>query len=356
MTTTADTTDSALITRQARMSLVVGFAFSQVSGVIARLGIADAFDGEARSPDELAKSTGTDRSSLYRLLRAGIALGLTTAEPDGRFRLTSLGEEFRTGAPAHTVSQLYGDPSIWAAFGALDDAVTTGRPAFEQVHAAGLWQSFDQDPELADRFSAGMALATLVQTPVIVQCCDFSRFQHIVDVGGGDGTLLAAVLAANPGIYGTLSERGTALRAASDRLEAAGVADRCALVEGDFFESVPDWGDAYLLKNILHDWDDAECVRILANCRDAVAGQGATLLIPTLLMPEAVETEDADTALVLAMSDIEMMVLTSGRERTLAEHEELLDRAGLTLGEVIELPGLPHHAVLEVTAAPGPHA
>lgn len=347
---TGETADDSV--DSTRMSLVMGFALAQVTGTMARLGVPDRLAGRPATATELARECGADPGRLARLLRAAAALGLLSVS-DGVHHLTPLGEEFRAGRPSRTIVELYGDPAVWEAFGALEDAVRGGAPAFDQVHGTSFFLACEEDARLGDRFTAGMALSTSVMIPAIVDHCDVGGFRHVVDVGGGDGALLAALLHAHPALEGTLYERPTALRAAEHTLTGAGVAGRCALVEGDFFTSVPAGGDLYVLKNVLHDWDDEDCVRVLRHCSDAVAGSGGSVLVPTLLMPTAEEIGSARDALMVAMSDVEMMVLTPGRERTLAEHEELFARSGLRLTSVVALPGLAHHAVLFAAPEPG---
>ncbi|GAA2096308.1 methyltransferase [Streptomyces albiaxialis] len=350
--------------RQATTSLIFGFAFSQVCGTLSRLGIPEAFgeadgtDGDragedgTRSVDALALATGSDPGALRRLLRGGAALGLLAPRGGGRFALTPLGRAFRDGPAPRALAALYGDPDVWRAYGALEDSVRDGKPAYELANGVGLYEDLAAGGPLAARFHTAMSLVTAAQTPVIVGHYDFGRFARVVDVGGGDGTLLAAVLTAHPGVRGTLVETGAALRAAQTALDAAGLTGRCETVEGDFLASVPPGGDAYVLKNILHNFDDAACVRILRNCREA-ARPGGRVVVPTLVLPdESGElTGGLEEAALMALSDIEMMVLTPGRERTLAEHVGLFGDAGLELAATVTLPGLPGHAVLEARPA-----
>ncbi|MFG3258993.1 methyltransferase [Streptomyces sp. NPDC048172] len=349
--------------RGATTSLIFGFAFSQVCGTLSRLGIPEAFgareeerddgvpDDGTRSVDALALATGTHPGALHRLLRAGAALGLLAPHGGGRFALTPLGQAFRDGPGPRALAALYGDPSVWRAYGALEDSVRDGKPAYDLANGVGLYEALASGGPSAARFHAAMSLVTAAQTPVIVGHYDFGRFAHVVDVGGGDGTLLAAVLTAHPRVRGTLLETGAVLREAGATLDAAGVGDRCGTVDGDFLTSVPAGGDAYVLKNILHNFDDAACVRILRNCRDAAHPEGR-VVVPTLVLPEDGDvTGSQEDAALMTLSDIEMMVLTPGRERTLAEHVRLFAAAGLALSATVTLPGLPGHAVLEARPA-----
>lgn len=340
------TGDPQAAVRAATTSLVYGFAFSQISGTVARLGIPEAFTAPVMSVGELAHATGSRPYALNRLLRAAATLGMFTVGEDGRFALTPLGTAFRESPALRALAALYGDRSVWAAYGSLADAVRDGGTAFDLANGAPLYEALQHDERLAEHFHTAMGLVTAAQTPPLVEHYDFGRFGHVVDVGGGDGTLLAAVLAAHGHLRGTLAETAATLRTAGPVLAGAGVADRCATVGVDFLDHVPPGGDAYVLKNVLHNFDDADCVRVLGNCRAAAAPAGV-VLVPTLVLPERHTVEDREQAALMALSDVEMMVLTPGRERTLAEHEELFGKAGLELADVVPLPGLPGHFVLE---------
>lgn len=349
--------EEAAAVRAATGTLVYGFALSRITGAFVRLGIPDALAGTALPAQRLAHATGAHEPSLRRLLRAAAALGLLTVRPDGRYELTLLGELFRDDPRLRRLAELYGDPAVWQAFGALEDAVRGGGSAFERAHGVGLFAALEADRPLAGRFTEAMGSVTAAQSEQVVSGFDFGGVGHLVDVGGGDGTLLAALLRAYPRMRGTLLERPAALAAAPRVLRAAGVADRCALVEGDFFAAVPAGAggpaDACLLKNILHNFGDDDCVRVLCACRAALRPAGR-VLVPALVLPEAgggARTQ-ADAEVAMALSDVEMMVLTAGRERTLAEYRALFARAGLALPAEppAVLPGLPHHHMLEGTS------
>ncbi|MEO3764645.1 methyltransferase [Streptomyces sp. B8F3] len=338
-------------------TLVYGFALSRITGAFVRLGIPDALAGTALPADRLAHATGTHEPSLRRLLRAATALGLLTVRPGGRYELTLLGELFRDDPRLRRLAELYGDPAVWQAYGALEDAVRDGGSAFRHAHGVGLFTALETDGPLAARFTEAMGTVTAAVTEPVLAGFDFGGIRHLVDVGGGDGTLLAALLRAYPHLRGTLLERPAALAAAPRVLRAAGVADRCALVEGDFFTAVRtgDGGpaDACLLKNILHNFGDDDCVRVLRACRGALR-PGGRVLVPALVLPEAGSgaRTQADAEVAVALSDVEMMVLTAGRERTLAEYRVLFARAGLALPPEPPpaLPGPAHHHMLEGTS------
>jgi precorrin-6B methylase 2 len=329
-------------------SLVYGFAFSQISGTVSRLGVPEVFDTPVKTLDELAAATGTHAPALLRLLRAASALGLLTQRSDGAFELTELGELLRKDEALGALLALYGNQSVWRAYGALEQATRTGQPGFELANGTGLFETLESGGETASHFNRAMNLVTAAQVPAIVGEYDFSPFRHIVDVGGGDGTLLAAILRSHESARGTLLDRPEALRSAQTTLTAAGVAGRCTVMEGDFMASVPEGGDAYVLKNILHNWEDARCVQILRNCAQA-SGPNGRILVPTLLLPETTDDTDRESAALMALSDVEMMVLTSGRERTRSEYESLFAAAGLTPGAAVPIRSLPGTYMLEAT-------
>jgi orsellinic acid C2-O-methyltransferase len=193
-----------------------------------------------------------------------------------------------------------------------------------------------------------MSEGTRQLAPELIQSCDFARFHTLLDVGGGDGTLLAAILAATPSLRGVLLDTAAGLAEAPKRLSAAGLGDRCELVQGDFFESVPSSADAYLMKSIIHDWDDDRCVRILENCRRAMPQDGAVLIVEPVLPSKA---EPSFAMLGVIMSDLNMLVSTGGRERTEAEFASLLRAAGLQLKSVTSVPGPFVNSVIEAVAS-----
>lgn len=346
---------------QALIPLTFGFTLSQISGTLFRLGVPDALNGSPKSVDELARATGSDPAFLRRLLRAAAAMGLVTVEEEDRFGLTAIG---RIGndplLPFRKIAELYAHPAVWQAWGALEDAVRTGKPAFDHVHGTGVFDYSQQDQQFAALFHSLMASLTAIQQPQLVRHYDFSGVRRIVDVGGGDGSMLALVLGANGDVRGTVFDMAEALHGAPAVLREAGVADRCDTITGSFLKSVPPGADVYLLKNILHNWDDESCVTILRNCREAMDAQ-AKLLVITPLVPEQHDVANSADALQISILDIEMMVVTTGRERTLTEYERLFTAAGLRLGDVTRaqmrdgtvntLVGPPIYHVVEVLPA-----
>ena len=317
---------------------VFGYALFQIAGAISRLGVPDALGDTARPAADLAAELGADRRFLHRLLRAGTSAGLLLAEGE-RFALTPLGATFRSDAPwqGNAHDAYHAHPAVWNAWGALEGAVRSGTPAFHLVHGRGLFSYLEDDPALAQLFHTTMATGTALQVSAIVDGYDFSRFRHVTDVGGGDGTNLAAILNAHPGVRGTVFDLAPAIRDVPAVLEKAGVADRCDSVAGDFMESIPAGADLYLLKSVVHDWDDENVHRLLANCRAAMAPD-ARLVMFTWLMPDGDVRGEPAEELAMAIQDIELMVVTRGEIRTLAAYTELFAGAGLKITGVTEIP------------------
>ncbi|QMU78146.1 hypothetical protein GXW83_23035 [Streptacidiphilus sp. PB12-B1b] len=334
------------------LPLLFGFAINQIVGTVSRLGVPDALGDSALTAAELAAATATHEGFLRRLLRAAVEAGVLSVDDEERFSLTRLGSIYLSASPVQgaPLDAMHAAPAVWQAWGALEQSVRTGKPAFELVHGTGLFDHLKGDAELAGHFHAAMASGSAVQLPAITSGFDFSRFRHAVDVGGGNGTHLAAVLAANPGLRGTLFDTANGVLEAPAVLEAAGVADRCDISAGSFFDSVPAGADAYLLKNILHDWNDEENRRILGNCRSGLAPNGSVVVF-TSVLSEGRRNEDPVEALGASIFDIEMMVVTTGRERTLTEFEQLFASAGLRLSRVTPLPCPFLYYALEAVAA-----
>jgi DNA-binding transcriptional ArsR family regulator len=327
------------------LDLVAAFRQTQCVRVAAELELADVLAEGARSVSELAEVTGSYEPFLYRLMRALTALELVESLPDGRYGLTALGEEL-TAERLRGAARMYGSGPVWSAWEGLEHAVRTGGRAFDHVHGTDLWEYYAAHPGDAARFDASMAGLTGGSSEAIVAAYDFGRFRTVVDVGGGDGTLLAAILRATPDVRGVLVDVGHVVDRARRTLTAAGVLQRAELHDGDFRRSLPPGGDCYLLKWILHDWDDEQAVTILRCCRRA-APDAARLIVVERVIPEQVGPADAEAAL----ADLNMMVLTGGRERTAAEFTALLADAGWRLDRVVSTgTGL---SVIEAVAADG---
>jgi O-methyltransferase/methyltransferase family protein len=308
------------------MQLVNGYQVSQAIHVAAALGIADLLADGARSSDDLAQQAGVDADTLYRLLRALASVGVLH-EDDGRlFSLTPVGERLRSDVPGslHGWAVFVGQPTFWQAWSNLLYSVQTGENAFRHVHGQDVWSYRAERPDESAIFDAAMKSRTGASNAALVEAFDFSRFGTLVDVGGGNGALLASVLASQPALQGVLFDQAHVVAGAGPVLEAAGVADRCRIESGSFFETVPEGGDAYLLKWIIHDWEDEESIAILRVVRAAMSTEARLLIVERDLgAPNA----DAPSK----FSDLNMLVAPGGRERTEDEYAALFESAGFRL-------------------------
>jgi SAM-dependent methyltransferase len=303
----------------------------QAIHVAAKLALADLVASGPKTAAELAEATKTDSASLDRLLRALASLGIFAEEMPGRYRQTRLSDTLRSDHPEsiRRWAMMLGARFVWKPCGELHETVRTGRPAFELVYHTPLFGYLAEHSDDAAVFNAAMS-SLPVYVAAIVEAYDFSKFERLIDVGGGHGALLLGILSANPHLRGVLHDL-PAVVAGALAVRRGAVADRCEIVGGDFFEGVPAGADAYLLSGVIHDWDDEAAVKILRNCRRAIRPDGKLLLLEAVLTPSS----DPSRALM----DLLMMVLTSGRERTEAEFRSLLREAGFALAQVIPTAG-----------------
>jgi SAM-dependent methyltransferase len=316
----------------ALIALIQGAALAQAICVAADLRIADLMANGCTTAGELAQSTGSHPPSLHRLLRALTSLGLCDEDPTGSFALTPMGSLLRSDTPDSLRSWLlwfgkYQCP-VW---GQLLHSVRTGESARTLVTGAEGFGLLQGDPEAAALFNDTMVQLTRAVAAEVAYACDFAGMRRIVDVGGGYGTLLAAILQAHPQLRGVLLDMPHAIKGAAQQFERSGLAERCELLAGDFFQRIPEGADAYILKNIIHDWDDDRSSAILDNCRRAILDHGKLLIIERV-MPARMEDSSAYRA--IAYADLAMLIGPGGRERTEPELQILLDHAGFALARV----------------------
>lgn len=313
------------------LSTLTGAWVAHAVSAAARLGLPDALAGSRASGAELAGRLGADPAGLAALLRLLVAAGIVTGDDAAGFALTGRGALLRRDVPGslHALAVLYGERYFTEAWAALDGALRGGRTAFETAHGEPVYAFLASHPAEAERFDAGMAAGSALAAG-LPSVCDLSGARLVVDVGGGDGTLLAAVLRENPAARGVLLDRPPVADAARDRLAGLGLAERCETVGGDFFAGVPAGADAYLLCRVLHNWDDGACGRILAGIRRGM-GPSSRLLLVERVVPAA------DVPLLTAAFDVHMLVMTGGRERTEEEYRALLAAAGLHAGPAVPL-------------------
>ena len=337
------TTGDPPIARREMLELLARGLLTQAVLVAARLGIPDLVAVGPRSAAELAEETGTHPDALARLLRALVVLDVLAREDDGRFSVTPLSRALEDGPGSiRALAEFIGEVT-WRPWGALGHSVATGEAAFRHEYGEGIFEHLARDPEAAHAFQAWMTDQSRLQSEALLGAIDLTGVERLVDVGGGRGTLLAALLEANPGLRGVLYDRPE-VASTAEVLAAAGIADRAEAVGGDFFESVPEGADRYVVKLVVHDWDDERAIRILDSVRRAIPPLGL-LLLAVHLLPDG---DGYDHAVWL---DLNMLVMTDGgRERTVAEYRDLLARAGFRLTRVIPTSG--PMSVIEAAPAP----
>ncbi len=334
-------------------SIVMQLAFGQMSthvlGVAVRLEVFDRVgDGELTAAS-LADDLGTHPQATHRLLRALAGLRLLTETAPGTFATTPAGDLLRSGVPGTllSVARVFTDPSMTRGWELLEQSVRTGRTGFDAAFGTDFFGYLKEHPALSAEFNVAMGQATRVAAEVLPAHYDFGRFGTIVDVGGGDGTLLSAVLRAHAGPRGVVYDTAEGLAQAPARLADEGIADRVTLTVGDFFASAPAGGDLYLLKSVIHDWNDEQCVTILRHIRDVIPADG-TLLIVEPVLPAVVSGETTELAY---LSDLNMLVNVGGRERTADDFAALCSEAGFKLGGITPLPQPNVFQLIEATPA-----
>ncbi len=316
------------------MLLATGYFTARAIYVAATLGIADLLDGRARDADDLARETGTHAPTLYRLLRALAAAGVLEHAGEDRFALTPVGATLRTHAPDSTRPgvMMFHHPMFWRSWEELLYSVRTGRPALDEVFGKPVFDYLATTPDAAAAYDGGMTGLNKAIIPAIVKAGDFARFGSIVDVAGGHGSFLAAILEAAPRARGVLVDLAHVTEIARRNFAGRGLAERAEVVTGNMFESVPAGGEAYVLKWILHDWDEASCAVILQNVRAAI-GPGGRLLIVDRVLPERAQASLAMRTAMMA--DLLMLIHLTGRERTEREFRALLEASGFRLERVL---------------------
>jgi hypothetical protein len=307
-------------------AMVTGFRLSAALSVAADLGISDQLADGPRTVAELAEALSVDEDTLDRLLGALVTVGVYATTDDGSYANTGLGEGLRSDVPVsiRPLARTLQDPALWAAWGHLGHSVRTGENAFESLHGIDVWTHREREPVQNAIFNANMAALSSQVAGAVAEAYDFSGLSSIVDVGGGQGVLLDAVLDANEHLTGTVFDQAHAVAETPTR---GSVASRWAAVSGSFFDAVPP-ADAYLLKAILHDWDDDRCVEILRTCVRSLNDGGVVLVVEMLLGRPGHEVD-------AAFSDLNMLVLPGGRERSEQQFAALFDAAGLRLTRVV---------------------
>jgi hypothetical protein len=322
---------SAASASMTMLQMATGSWVSQAIYVVAKLGIADLLEKEPLECGPLAKAAGANPSALYRVMRALASLGVFAEEDDGRFHLTPLAECLRTAAPGslRAFAIMLGEDAHWRMWGAVLHSVKTGEPAFDHVFGMSHFQYFAKHPEAARLFNDGMTSRSGQENSAIVAAYDFSGCKNVIDLGGGVGTLLAAILRTMKSPRGILFDLPHVIETARAELVHAVPAGTCSFIEGNFFEALPDGGDVYVLKKVIHDWDDQRALSILRNCRAAMPSDGRLLLIEPVIPP-------GNGPSFNKLLDVLILMWTSGgKERTQGELRLMLDAAGLSLTRAI---------------------
>jgi hypothetical protein len=306
--------------------LVSGYWHTQAIYVAAKLGLADLLDDGPRPVQELAQATRTSPRALYRLLRALASIGIFAEDDQGRFNLTTLAACLLDPA-TRAMATMRGEFQ-YRAWGELLDSVQTGRPAFEKVYGKPIFDYFADHPETGKLFDQAMTGVHGRETEAMLAAYDLAGTDTLADVGGGNGSVLTAVLRRYPAMQGLLFDLPGVVERAKESIKAAGLEGRCQVMAGSFFEAVPPGADAYLLRHIIHDWDDDQCVTILGHCRRAM-GPGGKLLVVEGIVPPGNEPS------VSKFFDLAMMVMPGGTERTEEEYRQLFEAAGFRLTRVV---------------------
>lgn len=325
---------SAVPANVALMELGFGAWTTQALYVAAKLRIADALSDGPRHADDVAREVGSDPDATFRLMRALASVGVFKLRKDGSFALTATGRALRWGTEETMAPMvaMVASPAHWEHWGHLLHSVTTGGTAVEKLRGVPMFDYLQTNPEYAKTFNDAMTGTSGMAIQAAVPLYDFTDRRLIVDVGGGHGALLAAVLAAAPEARGIVFDLPSVVEGAQETLDAAGVGARCTTVGGSFFDSVPEGGDTYLLKAIIHDWNDEKALTILRNVRKAMAPGGRVLLFE-LVLPAGAPPHPG------LLLDLEMLVHVGGRERTSDEYAALLARAGFRHTRVIQTAG-----------------
>lgn len=313
------------------LKIINGFKVSQAIHVAATLKIADVLSTGPQSIPDLAIATHTEPPALYRLMRMVAAVGVFKEGTDREFSLTPMGEFLRCDVPGSLafMAQMSGRSSVWQAWANLLHVIHTGDTAFEYVNGCSIWDFRRIHPEEGAVFDRAMALGTERYAGAVMDAYNFGEFNIIVDVGGGDGAFLGAVLARYPHMLGTLFDQPHVIAKKPSLIDSIEVSGRCSMISGNFFVSVPNQADAYLLKWILHDWDDAAAIDILQTCHKAMKPFSKIIAIEHVLEPPNIGFEGK-------LLDLTMMVMNGGRERTKREFSILFEKAGFRITSIVQ--------------------
>lgn len=305
-----------------------GSWITQGISVAAELGIADLLVAEPQTVQELAKKTQTQSGSLYRLMRALASVGIFTEDNNGKFSLTSRADMLRSDIDGSERSfAIMMGAEFHATWGELLYSVQTGKPGFQKHFGIPFFQYMTENPNRHSIYDAAMTGVHGVETEPMLDAYDFGTFQTVVDIGGGNGLVLAAILNRHSTTQGVLFDLPPVADRARSIISELGLSDRCQIVGGDFFSSVPNGANAYVLRHIIHDWEDNDAIAILRQCKEAMSSDGKILVVEIVIPPR----NEPSFGKWLDL----MMLLVAGRERTQEEYSNLFSEAGLKLNRVI---------------------
>lgn len=309
--------------------LIAGYWNTQAVYVAAKLGISDLLHQEPQTADQLAKAVGVQPEPLYRVLRALASVGVYQQQPDGRFAMTLLAEGLRSDVPhSQRALAILSGEEHFKAWGELLYSVQTGKTAFDHLYGEPIFEYMAKHPEQAAVFDAAMVSIRSRETPAMVDAYDFSPFGTVADIGGGNGSLLRCVLAKYPRVRGMLCDLPGVIERATPLIGAEDLAGRIQTVPTNFFEAVPPGADAYVMRHIIHNWNDPQCQTILQNVRRVISPEGRLLIIESVIPP-------GNDPCLSKLLDLTMLVMPGGKERTAEEFRELLASAGFELERIV---------------------
>ncbi|TDV42276.1 methyltransferase [Actinophytocola oryzae] len=328
MTSTLPNQAEKIRDRAALIEVIGGYMASQALRLAAELKIADLIHDGVDTSAALAQATGSHEPSLHRLLRMLAAVGITTEPEPGRFGLSAVGEQLRSDSPDSlwAFTRFFTDPSLFTSWQSVGHTVRTGECAFDQVHGKNAYVHLSEQPELSALFNHAMSQESRIAAGQVAAGIDFTDVKSVVDIGGGDGTLLKAILTTHPHLTGVVFDSPSGVAEAPKVIAEAGLTDRCEVVAGDFFQAVPEGGDLYIIKSVFQDWDDEPAAKLLRTVR-AHMPDGAKLLIVGSVLTDTATTDEP----VMFLTDANMLVTAGGRERTESEFAALLADTGFTV-------------------------
>ncbi len=319
----------ALPAEQQLRQMMTGYFVSQAIYVAAKLAIADHLANGPKTAAQLAEAVGAQPEPLYRLLRAVASVGVFSEDEAGRFELTPLAEPLRRDVPGSQRDMvLMMGEEHYHCWGALLQSVKTGERAFDAIYGMPVFEYFTANPDQGRTFDGAMTALNAQETDGMLAAYDFSPFTTLADIGGGNGSLLVAVLRQYPNLRGLLYDLPAVIERAEAKLAEAGVAERCQTVAGSFFESVPPGADAYLMRHIIHDWDDEQSKTILRNCRRAMTSDARLLIVESVIAP-------GNEPSFAKLLDLTMLLMPGGKERTADQFRSLLTACDLELTRIV---------------------